>query len=130
MVQKRLGDGWFREPTIFLQQGGAGPLGCGGGGGVDERNSDFRPQQEARPPSAFILLQPSGGPDVFIEDPSLDETRQNEQRSVVFDIICLSLPILLNNLGRDATETCETLRLKKKYYRLSPNCFIGSNISD
>lgn len=64
--------------------------------------------------SAFILLQLSGGPDVFIEDHSLDETRQNEQWSVVSDILCLSLPILVNNLGRDATETCETLRLKKE----------------
>lgn len=95
---------------------------------MDERNSDFRPQQESRPPAAFILLQLSGGPDVFIEDHSLDETRQNEQWLVVFDIICLSLPILVNNLGRDATETCETLHLKKKY-RFSPNCFIGPYVS-
>lgn len=81
---------------------------------MDERNSDFRPQQETPPPSAFIFLQLSGGPDVFIEDHSLDETRQNEQWLVVFDIICLSLPILVSNLGRDTTETCETLRLKNK----------------
>lgn len=61
-------------------------------------------------PSAFILSRLCGGPNIFIEDRSMEETRRNERRTNVSVIVCLSLP-MVHILDGDDMKTCKAMCL-------------------